>query len=272
VSEIDSAKLDTHGFQIFRELISFEAITSVRQFLEEELAHAIEILAPLGISGPDFESGLKAGKLLAGPEAEKIEEHVKSLLAGHFPLSSRLSERLWDLPKDSGLQSLLNFVFNGQPISMHMPPVARFVLPGNFGAAVPPHKDFDYNLHLNDFFTFWIPLVDIDRECGGISFYLKSGNHKLTFESEFREIESEEVDVLNSRFWLPALSTNSLNKIVCSPIFPGDVVVFNPEVVHGSELNNSSRTRLSVDMRFFRKNFGSRKHFLDLQEWRIVNP
>jgi len=272
VSEIDSANLETHGFQIFKEVISIEAITSVRQFLEDELAHAIEILAPLGISGLDFESGLKAGKLLAGPEAEKIEEQVKSLLAGHFPLSSRLSERLWDLPKDSGLQSLLNFVFNGQPISMHMPPVARFVLPGNFGAAVPAHKDFDYNLHLNDFFTFWIPLVDIDRECGGISFYLKSGNHKLTFDSEFREIESEEVDVLNSRFWLPALSTDSLNKIVCSPIFPGDVVVFNPEVVHGSELNNSSRTRLSVDMRFFRKNFGSRKHFLDLQEWRIVNP
>ena len=48
--------------------------------------------------------------------------------------------------------------------------------------------------------------------------------------------------------------------------------VFNEEVVHGSDLNISSRTRLSVDMRFFKKNLVSEKHSLDLQEWQIINP
>lgn len=272
MNKIDSARLEIHGFQIFREAVSSETIMSVKQFLEKELSHAIEILTPWGISSLNSESGHKAGELLAGNQSEWLEDSVKSLLAGHFPLSTRLSERLWELPKDSGLRSILNVLFRGQPISMHMPPVARFVLPENFGAAVPPHKDSDYNLHLSDFFTVWIPLVDIDSECGGISFYLESGDQESVFESEARDSELNKDTNQTSKYWLPALSTNSYHRIICSPILPGDVVVFNQEVVHGSESNISSRTRLSIDMRFFTTNLVSKKHSLDLQEWRIINP
>lgn len=273
MNEMNDARLGTHGFQIFREVISLETITSVRRFLEKDLLKALKILPQWSISSLNSESGCKAEELLSGSELGELDESVKPLLTnGHFPLSTRLSDRLWELPKAPGLRNLLNVIFGGQPISMHMPPVARFMLPGNFGAAVPPHRDIDYNLHLKEFFTVWIPLVEIDLECGGISFYIESTNREATFEKETSESGFEQIKVPTSKAWLPALSTNSFRRIVCSPMFPGDIAVFNEKVVHGSELNTSSRTRLSIDMRFFARDSLSKKHSLDLQQWRIIEP
>ena len=54
---------------------------------------------------------------------------------------------------------------------MHMPPTARFILPGNSAAAVPPHQDVSYNHHLTDFITAWVPFHPIDEESGGVAVF-----------------------------------------------------------------------------------------------------
>ena len=53
---------------------------------------------------------------------------------------------------------------------------------------------------------------------------------------------------------------------------PGDCLVLNRWVVHGSVANTSDRTRVSTDFRFFPSRETSTKHYLDMQEWRVIDP
>ena len=53
---------------------------------------------------------------------------------------------------------------------------------------------------------------------------------------------------------------------------PGDLIIFNKQLIHVSQPNVSTRTRLSIDMRFFPDTVVSRKHALDMQHWRVLAP
>jgi ectoine hydroxylase-related dioxygenase (phytanoyl-CoA dioxygenase family) len=53
---------------------------------------------------------------------------------------------------------------------------------------------------------------------------------------------------------------------------PGDALIFNPYVVHGSMPNLSNRIRFSIDCRFFGGDARTSKHYLDMTTWSVVAP
>lgn len=143
---------------------------------------------------------------------------------------------------------------------MHMPPMARYVLPRNDCAAVPAHQDVDYNHHLTDFVVVWMPLTPIEGDSGGLAVFEKSqGVRSVTHN-------------VNSGGWLREIPTASFKRHFCCPMAPGDCVVFGPKLIHESVPNISNRIRLSLDMRFFSENERSTRHVLDMQDWSIHEP
>ncbi len=257
---VDISGLKRDGYQILRGVLSPGVVGSVHAFLQESLAQAFAEMAPWDIHADDPDNGRKVAAVLAEARPGDLPEAAQSIMLGHFPLATRLSERLWVIPRDAGLRAVLDAALGGRPIFMHMPPTARFILPNNFGAAVPPHQDITYNQHLSDFLTVWVPLVEIDDVCGGMAVFEGSQN------------EPELLDDSKSEQWLAAVSTTGFRNRACRPMSPGDLIIFNKQLIHVSQPNVSTRTRLSIDMRFFPDTVVSRKHVLDLQQWRVLAP
>jgi hypothetical protein len=251
--------LASDGFAVFRGVIGDDAIRSVRAFLSAKSAEAISTIRKYGLPEDLLECGRSIQKLL-DDSGQRLQRDDAMLLTGHFPLDVRLSQSLWAIPRDPELLALLREILGASRLFMHMPPAARFVLPGNSAAGVPPHQDISYNAHMADFVTIWVPLVEVDAECGGVTIF--KGSHR-----------SEIADTtLSGPVWLREISTSGYERIDCVPMAPGDILVFRPRVIHGSMANDSSRMRLSVDFRFFGENVASTKHYLDLQSWQVTDP
>lgn len=222
------------GYQVVRKALDPTVVLSVGAFLAEAL-----------------ESFRRAG-------AKPSEEAQTS--SGHFPLDVRLSPRLWDLPRQESLQAIVRDALGARHLFMHMPPMARFVEPGNGMAAVPPHQDVSYNRHMSDFITVWIPFVPINAACGGVA----------VFEGSQRQPEM--LDDLSRDVWLKPVATDGLRRVECQPMEPGDILLLNQWIIHESMPNRSAGPRLSVDLRFFGETTSSTKHCLDCQTWTVSAP
>src|SRR5690606_32029103 len=140
---------------------------------------------------------------------------------------------------------------------LHLPPTARFILPQNVHAAVPPHQDISYNKHVEDFFVLWIPYCKIDDHCGGV--IVHKGTGQLP----------EQLQNFDRKFWLQVVPDLGYEKIHCT-MYVGDALLLNKWVVHESAGNTSDRIRYSSDFRFFCG--PSSKHYLDLKDWTVVAP
>lgn len=256
---VHEATFARDGYQIVRGVLSPETIASVRGFLEESLAEAFAIMAPWSIRQDDPDNGRKIAHILASAAPGTLADDVKKTMLGHFPLATRLSERLWAVARETRLQAILREVLGSERLFMHMPPAARFVLPHNTGAMVPAHHDVSYNEHMAEFVTVWVPFVEIDEACGGMTMFEGSQN-----ATERHDEKSE--------LWLKRVPTTGYRPRVCGPLSPGDVIVFNKWIIHESRPNVSTRTRLSIDYRFFPGRVVSGKHALDMQSWRVLPP
>jgi hypothetical protein len=253
-------ELASNGFAVFRGVIGADATRAVHGFLNAKSAEAIGKVRKYGLPDDMLECGKAIPKLLDESRGLQLARDEAMLLTGHFPLDVRLSQALWAVPRDPQLQSLLREILGTNRLFMHMPPAARFILPGNTSAGVPPHQDISYNTHMADFVTVWVPLVEVDRECGGVTIY-KGSQHSGVAET-----------ALSGPIWLREISTSGYQPVDCVPMAPGDVLVFRPRVIHGSMPNVSNRIRFSVDFRFFGENATSTKHYLDLQSWQVTAP
>ena len=111
------------------------------------------------------------------------------------------------------------------------------------------------------------------------------GFAKSNLDSEVEERIAEHcarfaIDPLTAVKHFPVLARRQLLKRFLAHVelfklaleVPGDIVVMGNETVHASMANLSSRTRLSVDFRFFGEDSRSSKHYLDLAERRVVAP
>lgn len=142
----------------------------------------------------------------------------------------------------------------------HAADCEKFILPSNAEAGVPAHQDVSYNRHMSDCLTMWVPLVEIDEFCGGVTVFEGSDATELPTG-------------LNSYgIWNEGVSTEGFDVTNCVPMVPGDVLIFNKLLIHQSMPNVSDRTRFSVDYRFFRESDTSSKHYLDMQSWQVVAP
>jgi hypothetical protein len=248
-----------NGYQVFEKVLPTQVVDGVRAFLEEEVARQLPpVCSEVGASSVD-EIVSAIGRIADGGDVGKLSKSTRDTLTGHFSLEARLSRRLWDVPRDAGLRRLLESLLNTERLFMHMPPTARFVLPRNIHAGVPAHQDVSYNKHMSNFVTLWVPLVDIDDDCGGVTVYEGSG-----FDSE------KPAENRSDRFWLEAVAASGREKH-CK-ISRGDVLALNKWVVHRSMVNKSPRTRYSIDFRFFGGQDTSQKHYLDMQTFEVIAP
>jgi ectoine hydroxylase-related dioxygenase (phytanoyl-CoA dioxygenase family) len=259
MSSTDLSQFYELGYQIVPGLIDRATVDAARGFLERELAALDPIFEKYGFRHDDRSAAAVIADVLSHTRAS-LDDPDWHLLSGHFPLRTRLSRELWPVFAAPRFQAILRELLASPNIFMHMPPMARYVLPNNRSAAVPAHQDISYNSHLADFVVAWVPLVPIDDQCGGMAVYERSHRAPLALDAGAAE------------GWFPDLATDSFVKHVCAPMKPGDAILFGPTLIHGSVPNISDRTRFSLDMRFFPESGYSSRHVLDLQTWAVLEP
>lgn len=247
-----------HGYQVLKSLFSKEDIDTIRNFLIKEKDNTLNLI---GKAIPFKDTSGLITKIQEYYEDEKafeaLDPSIKSMLCGHFSLEARLSPILHLVPKTKGVQEIFRSIIPNQKPRMHLPPTARFVLPGNYFAGVPPHQDVSYNKHVDDFFVIWVPFCKIDDQCGGVKVHKGTGNLP------------EQLTSYEKKFWLQAVPETGAEKIHCT-MDVGDALLINKWIVHESALNTSDHIRYSSDFRFFCG--PSSKHYLDMETWQTVAP
>lgn len=256
---MDFTHFHQHGYQVVRGLLDPLVVDETRRFLEAESEPAIASLARY--LDCRERSGLVAAidRESQRPDFDSIAPELRMSMSGHFPLQTRLSPRLWAIARQPRLREALEAALGHTELFLHMPPVARFVVPGNTHAKVPPHQDLSYNKHMSGFVTVWTPLVPIDGDCGGLLVYEGSAD------------KPELLDDATRKFWFKPLPIEGYTPVQFT-MDVGDVVLLNPMVIHGSMPNRSGRIRYSIDYRFLSANQTSTKHVLDLQSWKVIEP
>jgi ectoine hydroxylase-related dioxygenase (phytanoyl-CoA dioxygenase family) len=238
-----------------RGLLPFALVEEIGTFLADEVAQATAMLRrELSLSpDDDIVAAIEAAVADGGPTLPK---ETRDVAIGHFPLAVRLSERLW--PIATALRPLVAALLPAGRVAVHLPPVARFVLPRNARAGVPPHQDFRYNTHLPHFLTVWVPFVDIDERCGGVVVFDGPRGDDLRLPAPDGP-------------WLGGVATDGFMPRRLD-LLRGDVLVLDDRIVHGSAPNLSDRFRISADYRFFDGAQRSRKHSLDLDSMTVILP
>lgn len=252
------ADFERQGYLIAYEALPKNLVEEVGGFLREAMDQAAAFLCDRLETGladlpQAIDRRFQAGRL------DGLDKAVRDAMTGHFPLEVRLSEELWRIPRHPAFRDMVSELLGGGKIYMHMPPAARWVLPGNIHSGVPTHQDVSYNRHMTDFLTVWTPFVDIDDACGGVGVYPETAHTPELLQN------------YEQAFWLQGLATDGMECVHCK-IRPGDALALNPWILHRSMPNTSTRARISIDFRFFGENGSSRKHYLDLQSWRVVAP
>lgn len=253
---------------ILRGVLDLDIVRNAQSFLRGQLTSALAAAGVLTGDLNDEQLGRAARDLLVDSKIlNKLDDNQVSVLRGQFPLQDRLSESLMSVAHNvitSG--AFKDLVGTTHTARMHMPIMARFVLPGNSEAGVPAHFDKQYNSHMEHFVTVWAPLVPVDSKCGGVRIYDQTRNEKMLI--------SGNVDTSSglSRSWHTPLDTEGLTALDCVPMSPGDLLYFGNEVFHESMPNISERTRLSLDMRFLLEGSISTKSIFDFHKGKTLDP
>jgi ectoine hydroxylase-related dioxygenase (phytanoyl-CoA dioxygenase family) len=247
------------GYLIARNLIPVDVVTRLRSYLERSLDAANHELQRLGIDIRSPGAVARIKTVMSDPNVPDTELTLRRTATGHYPLEVRLDRTLWAIAQAPTVQALLKSILGTDSLRMHMPPMARFILPGNDDAGVPAHQDIAYNTHMADFVTVWVPLVEIDEACGGVTVF--PGSDK----------EVSPTTSMRHGVWLEGIDTSNWQPVDCIPMSPGDALLFKPTLVHRSMANRSDHIRFSMDCRFFGGEKTS-KHYLDMDRWEVVAP
>lgn len=248
----------THGYVVVRDVLDRSITARLHDHLQSNVDVALAILRESFPFADHKDLNRKVDAVYDDGSLASYPFALQQIMSGHFDLKTRLSAELLALLDSHDLMGLLEDALEAQGLRLHMPPVARFVLPDNRHAGVPAHQDRLYNSHMGRFVTVWVPLVPIDDLCGGVLVH-----HGRTDE--------ERVTSPKDRFWFPGLPEQECRKVHCK-IGPGDVILLSDMIVHESMPNRSDRIRLSIDYRFFGSHTESTKHFLDVATRTVVAP
>jgi len=262
MKEVEISKFLVDGYQVFENVVPLQVILEVRSFLSERITETLEpAKREIGCS-LDSDVVRVIGDVAAGRRGgvKSLSKSTRDALSGHFSLEARLSQILWKVPYSEKFQAILKAMLACDDLYMHLPPTARYVLPGNVHAGVPPHQDVSYNKHMSNFVTIWVPFVDIDDACGGVTMYEGSG-----------QAPEYSVEQASSDFWQQGVPTEGYRPVHCT-MKAGSVLALNKWVIHGSTANRSSNIRISTDFRFFGASDRSTKHYLDMKRRRVIKP
>ena len=122
-----------------------------------------------------------------------------------------------------------------------------FAKPAKTGLNVPIHQDnFYWNTKTGNALTMWIALNESNKKNGGIFYFKKSHKtglqkHKLSFHPGTSQKLSEKINLKKFKKFTPSLK-------------PGDCIVHNSLIIHGSNKNLSNKTRSGLTLRYISKN------------------
>ena len=131
-----------------------------------------------------------------------------------------------------------------------------------FSFTTPPHQDY-YFFRPVEFCTVWIPLMDIDSTIGGLAIERDShegGLHEVWWKGKDYLGVAENPE--QARVWraeggiVVAGTTKPKNAErvwLRSDYQLGDVLIFQPLMMHTGVVNTSDRVRISTDFRYQRK-------------------
>lgn len=247
------------GYLIARNLIPVDVVSRLQDYLKRSLEPANADLRRFGadIDSPDAVKRIKA--VMSDTNGYDAGLALRKVAAGQYPLQVRLDRALWAIAQQPSVQALLKSLLDATSLRMHMPPMARFILPSNDDAGVPPHQDAAYNGHMANFVTVWVPLVEIDEACGGVTVF--PGSDKELWPTAF----------MSHGVWLEGVDVSAWEPVDCCPMALGDALLFKPTLVHRSMANRSDHIRYSMDCRFFSGDKTS-KHYLDMDRWEVIAP
>lgn len=118
-----------------------------------------------------------------------------------------------------------------------------FAKPSKYGLESPPHQDnFYWCVNNNRGITVWISLDKASKINGGVYYYV--GSHKLGLlkhKPSFAPGSSQTIKSINKL---------KKYKIVIPKLNPGDCIIHNSLVVHGSKKNNSNKSRRGITLRY----------------------
>lgn len=193
---------------------------------------------------------------------EELSATEKALITGNFPVSTKADLTLWEpLIHSTALRQALQALLGSTRIYGHMYPSPRYIDPGNDIAGVPTHLDRQYNAHMSNFITVWVPIECFSADIGGVIVY--PGTHKSA-------VAWAETKKMASGFWFEPVAEPTEGQL--QVLAPGDVLLIHPDLLHKSSLNKSEKTRLSCDFRIFGDSDFTQKHYLEFDTQRICEP
>ena len=212
---------DRQGYLFLRDVLDTSEVQAVRDDFVQELQRQ-------GFVKPDCYEPIWTGKDLVEIDDDRLYalDYYAKLL--DTSVTQELFEQLF-----------------GEPVYTFRSCTLRYTVPKDEIHGSPPHQDHVYIRHTTDFRTFWIPLMEIDRDMGGLA--LAAGSHKLGL----REHVEQEVYsyVLKGRKQKGVELDAIAEPWLTATYLPGDVLVFHPHMLHWGTPNRSDKIRLSVDVR-----------------------
>jgi 1-deoxypentalenic acid 11beta-hydroxylase len=134
----------------------------------------------------------------------------------------------------------------GEPVFVFKSPTVRYSLPNDQEHVSPPHQDYFFVRINKTFRTFWVPLMDIDEEIGGLAIAPGIHKHGLRDHVEADHVYSY---IFRGRKQMGVPLETLPQPWLTADYHPGDLLVFHHLMVHWALPNRSDRIRLSIDNR-----------------------
>jgi len=228
------------GYLVARNLFNPESLKPLIQDLDERVNKVARELQAQGRLSSLFADEPFDTRLVKLYEAAADPEAKRALwLAGEVKYFELESKGLFNVMTHPAILDVVEQLV-GPEILFHPQSNLRAKLPSNKEGAVPWHQDslgLDPDSEDTLMINFWIPLVDVSMDMGGMQ-VMKGQHHKrpcLNSEAEGFGISDRK---------LPK------DKIVDCPVDPGDLLMIQKRTIHRSIPNNSNKARWSMDFRY----------------------
>ncbi len=251
INNLEKIKFIEDGFIVLKKVIPEKVIDKINSFMTKERVLLESLMMDKGINL----------KEITFNDLDKInrnfpndtKDYYKNIVSGNFPKKVKGDKIFNELFRFSKFQNKIKSLLNSDKLFMHIYPSPRHISKKNNLSIVPLHSDSQYNPHLKNFITVWVPINAFNKKMGGILILPKSHRtHKI--KSKIRK----------DGLWFES-TTKIPEKLKYFNMSKGDVMVMNQDLIHSSMKNSSNEIRFSIDARFFGNKFHSTKHFLNLQ-------
>jgi len=211
------------GHVLLRQFLPPDSVESVGQDVQHALAQQGYVVTP---DGPPTWTGMDVNKV----DDVRLYSELTSLDSLFY---------------SDAFRSVYRLVFEdeGMPWARQ---VLRYARPRDDGHAAPPHQDSAQNGPNMDWCTFWVPLMPIDENVGGLA--VARDSH-LSGERPHRPHETARSVETRNRVSLTVEEDPAGYRWATAEFSPGDILVMHPNTVHRAQPNQSDLVRLSTDRR-----------------------